>query len=149
MPDDPRFSGSFLLEVDGKEIGQFSEVSGLSVDVQVEEVQEGGENQFVHKLPGRMSWPNITLKRGIIQSDKLFDWLKETSGEGYAGNGNKLDRRTAAITMLALDGTRIRSWNVVDAFAVKWNGPSFSVTANESVTEELEIAHHGFQSAQP
>ncbi len=129
------------------EIGQFSEVQGLSVEVNVEQVEEGGENQFVHKLPGRMTWPNIRLKRGVIQSDNLFAWLRETSGEGYAGRGNKLERRTAAITMLALDGSRLRAWNVVEAFAVKWSGPSFSATSSDPVTEELEIAHHGFQSA--
>jgi phage tail-like protein len=151
MPErknDARPSGRFLFEVDGMEIGQFSEVSGLSVEVDVEPVEEGGENQFVHKLPGRMSWPNIRLKRGVVQSDSFFDWLKETSGEGYASNG-KLTRRTAAITMLALDGTRLRAWNLADAFAVKWSGPSFAATSNDAATEELEIAHHGFQSARP
>ena len=152
MPDrssDARFPGRFLFEVDGMQIGQFSEVSGLSVEVQVEQVEEGGENQFVHKLPGRMSWPNIKLKRGVIQSDNLFAWLRESSGDGYAGKGNKLERRTGAITLLALDGTRLRAWNVVDAFAVRWTGPSFDASATGTATEELEIAHHGFQSTQP
>ena len=62
----------------------------------------------------------------------------------------KLERRSAAITLLALDGTRLRAWNLADAFAVKWTGPSFAaVGANGAATEELEIAHHGFQSANP
>jgi phage tail-like protein len=151
MPDDQngaRSSGRFLFEVDGLEIGQFTEVNGLSVEVAVESVEEGGENQFVHKLPGRMSWPNITLKRGVIQADNLFDWLKDSSGEGYASKG-KLERRSAAITLLALDGSRLRAWNLADAFAVKWSGPSFAATTNGAATEELEIAHHGFQSASP
>ncbi len=147
MPEtaDARSTGRFLFEVDGLEIGQFNEVSGLSVEVEVESVQEGGENQFVHKLPGRMSWPNITLKRGVIQADNLFTWLKEASGEGYASKG-KLERRSAAITLLALDGSRVRAWNLADAFAVKWRGPSFAAIPNGAATEELEIAHHGFQS---
>ncbi len=145
--NDALSSGKFLFEVDGMEIGHFSEVNGLSVEVQVDPIEEGGENQFVHKFPGRMSWPNITLKRGVIQSDNLFAWLKESSGEGFAGKGNKLRRRTAAITLLALDGTRLRAWNLSDAFAVKWSGPQFAATANGAATEELEIAHHGFESA--
>ena len=151
MPEgavDARSTGKFLFEVDGLEIGQFSEVSGLSVEVQVESVEEGGENQFVHKLPGRMSWPNITLKRGVIKADNLFTWLKDSSGEGYASKG-KLERRSAAITLLALDGSRLRAWNLADAFAVKWSGPTFAAIPNGAATEELEIAHHGFQSASP
>jgi phage tail-like protein len=147
--DDALSSEKFLFEVDGMEIGQFSEVSGLTVEVQVESIEEGGENQFVHKLPGRMSWPNITLKRGVIQSDNLFAWLKESSGDGFASKGSKLERRTAAITLLALDGSRLRAWNLADAFAVKWSGPSLGATANSAATEELEIAHHGFQSSRP
>jgi phage tail-like protein len=147
--DDALSTGRFLFEVDGMEIGQFSEVSGLSVEVAVEPIEEGGENQFIHKVPGRMSWPNITLKRGVIQSDNLFAWLKEASGVGYASKGSKLERRSAAITLLALDGSRLRAWNIDDAFAVKWSGPSFAATADSAATEELEIAHHGFQSSRP
>ena len=67
------------------------EVSGLEVNVAVEEIDEGGENSYVHKLPGRMTWPNITLKRGITQSDSLLTWLNKSSGEQFAANGNKLD----------------------------------------------------------
>jgi phage tail-like protein len=131
--------------VQGIEIGTFQEVSGLAVDVEVEELQEGGENQFVHKLPGRMSWPNVVLKRGITKSDNLFAWLAKSSGTGYAGNSNQLERRTATVTLLAPDGTRLRHWEMVDSFAVKWTGPSFDATSTDPATEQLEIAHHGFQ----
>ena len=141
---DPKPTGKFLFEVDGLEIGTFTEVSGLSVDVEVETVEEGGENQFVHKLPGRMSWPNVVLKRGVTQSDNLFAWLSKTSGTGVAGQNNKLERRSAAVTLLAADGSRLRHWDLIGAFAVKWTGPSFEATSTEPATEELEIAHHGF-----
>ena len=77
----------FLFEVDGVEIGVFREVTGLQVTVNVVEVNEGGQNSFVHKLPARMSWPNIVFKRGLTQSDALFDWLQKSSGEGFAGIG--------------------------------------------------------------
>lgn len=145
--DDALSSGKFLFEVNGMQIGHFSEVTGLSVEVQVQSVEEGGQNEFVHKLPGRMSWPNIKLKRGVIHDDNLFAWLKETSGDGYAGNNSQLERKSAAIVLLALDGSRLRSWNVRDAFAVRWTGPTFAATSTSAATEELEIAHHGFQSA--
>ncbi|MFN2607248.1 MAG: phage tail protein [Acidimicrobiales bacterium] len=144
--DDAIPTGKFLIEVDGLEIGKFAEVSGLSVDVHVETVEEGGENQFVHKLPGRMEWPNVVLKRGVTKSDNLFDWLSKSSGEGFAGAGSKLTRRSAAIVLLGTDGARLRSWELSDAFAVKWSGPHFAATSTEAATEELEIAHHGFRA---
>ena len=50
-------AANFLFEVDGVQIGVFSQVSGLEVRVDVATYQEGGENGFTHNLPGRMSWP--------------------------------------------------------------------------------------------
>ncbi len=153
MPDDAFdadrvTAATFLFEVDGVEIGRFMEVGGLQVDVATEEVEEGGENSFVHKLPGRMVWPNITLKRGVTQSDNLFSWFNESSGESFAANGSALTRKTAAITLLAGDGTRLRAWNFDDVYPVKWTGPSFSTGGAEAANEELEITHHGFRAAE-
>jgi phage tail-like protein len=145
----PLFTGAFLIEVDGVEIGRFTEVSGLSVEVEVEAVAEGGQNHFSHQLPGRMSWPTITLARGVTKSDNLFEWLAKTSGDGFAGAGNKLERNSAAITLLSRDGQRLRSWEVAEAFPVKWNGPTFAASSTEAAEEELEIAHHGFRSTRP
>jgi phage tail-like protein len=142
------FSGRFLFEVDGVEIGTFSEVSGLSVEVQVDSVEEGGQNEFIHKLPGRLEWPNIVLKRGITQSDELFGWLTRSSGEGYERQGG-LERNSAAITVLNAKGDRMRTWVMDKALPVKWNGPQFASSSADVAEEELEIAHHGFRSQTP
>lgn len=140
------YGATFLFEVDGKEIGRFMEVGGLQVDIEVEDIQEGGQNGYSHKLPGRMSWPNLTLKRGITQNDSLLAWLNKSSGEGFAGNSNKLERTSAAITLLSANGKRLRSWNFDGAFPVKWTGPSFAAGSSEMAVEEIEIAHHGFHA---
>jgi phage tail-like protein len=139
-------AATFLFEIDGVEIGRFMEVNGLEVSVGVDEVEEGGENNYVHKLPGRMTWPNITLKRGITQNDTLLEWLNKSSGEQFAASGNKLARSTAAITLLGPSAQRLRAWEFDGAFPVKWKGPDFAVSSNDMATEELEITHHGFRA---
>lgn len=139
-------SATFIVEVDGMEIGRFLEVSGLQVDIAVEELAEGGENSYVHKLPGPMSWPNMVLKRGVMQNDNFLQWLSKSSGEQFSAQGNKLSRSTAAITLVSADGTRLRSWDFDGAFPVKWRGPTFAASAHEPAVEELEIAHHGFRA---
>jgi phage tail-like protein len=139
-------TSTFLFEVDGLEIGQFQEVNGLEVEVGVESLEEGGENGFVHRLPGRMSWPNISLKRGITQTNNLFEWLNKSSGEQFASSGNKLTRSTAAITLIGPGGKRLRAWEFVDAFPVKWRGPEFAAGSDNGASEQLEIAHHGFRA---
>jgi phage tail-like protein len=140
----------FLFELDGVEIGVFREVRGLSVTVGVDEIREGGQNGFVHRVPSRMTWPNLVFRRGITQSDLLFDWLQRSSGEGFAGEGSKLTRSTGAVTAIDHVGGRLRSWEFIDVFPVRWQGPDFDVTSASPLEEELEVAHHGFRaSTQP
>lgn len=143
---DEATSSSFLIEVDGLTIGRFTEVSGLSINIDVEEYKEGGENGFVHKFPGRMTWPNITFKKGVTSDDAFMKWVQASVGTGAASSG-KVARSTAAITLLSPTGKRLRGWNIVDAFPVRWTGPNFSSSSSEVVMEELEIAHHGFTSS--
>jgi phage tail-like protein len=149
MPNDiftESSTATFLFEVDGVDIGTFMEVSGLEVTIETEDVAEGGQNAFTHKLPGRMTWPNITLKRGVTSQDNLLDWLNASSGEKFASNGNKLTRSSGAITLLDRAGTRLRSWDLEDAYPVKWSGPSFAADSENAADESLEITHHGFRA---
>ncbi|MCU1657906.1 MAG: phage tail protein [Pseudonocardiales bacterium] len=143
---DPPTANRFLFEVDGVEIGVFREVTGLQVTVGTDEIREGGQNGFAHKVPGRMTWPNLIFRRGITQSDALFTWLNKSSGEGFAGAGNKITRSTGAVTAITLTGERLRSWEFQGVFAVRWKGPDFEVGSNVPLEEELEVAHHGFKS---
>ena len=143
--DFPR-EGSFLFEVDGVSIGSFAEVYGLEVHVAVTTYAEGGENGFVHQLPGRMTWPNVILRRGVTDSDALFAWVNKTAGSGFAANSNKLSRSTGAITAIGTTGDRLRSWELQGVFAVRWSGPSFNVGSDKGLAEEIELAHHGFTS---
>jgi phage tail-like protein len=143
---DTPIASRFLFEIDGVEIGIFREVNGLQVTVEMVPIKEGGQNAFVHSVPGRMTWPNITFKRGLTQSDNLFAWLSKSSGEGFAGAGNKVTRSTGAITAITLQGRRLRSWTVQDALPVRWKGPDFSATSSAILEEELEISHNGFKA---
>lgn len=138
-------SATFLVEVDGMNIGRFSEVSGLQVEVEVETYNEGGVNGFVHHLPGRMVWPNLVLKRGVTWDDNLLVWFHQTTGDQFANEG-KVVRTSAAVTMISSTGKRLRSWDLVDAVPVRWTGPTFAASAEEQPVEELEVAHHGFQA---
>ena len=65
---------------------------------------------------------------------------------GFAGAGNKLTRSTGAITALDHIGTRLRAWELIDVFPVRWKGPEFAVESASPLEEELEITHHGFRA---
>jgi phage tail-like protein len=145
---DAPFTGKFKFSVEGVgEIGAFTEVSGLTVEVELVEIKEGGQNHFSHKLPGPMKWPNIVLKRGVTDSDNLFEWFAKTSGEGFAGEGSSLTRTQGQIDLTDASGGTVRGWTFEEAFPVKWTGPTLTSSSSESAIEELEIAHHGFRPA--
>lgn len=134
----------FLLEVDGVQIGVFRSVSGLSVSIDTPEIVEGGENGFTHKVPGRMSWPNLVFRAGVTDSDAFFDWVQQSAGDEFTARGNKVVRSTGAVTAIAADGSRLRAWQFRDMFPVGWKGPDFAADSTGALEEELEVAHHGF-----
>ncbi|MEX1022723.1 MAG: phage tail protein [Dehalococcoidia bacterium] len=147
MADHPPFTGRFMFEVDGITIGAFMEVSGLEVEVDMAdgEIKEGGQNEYVHRMPGRLKWSNLVLKRGTTQDNALFDWFRTSSGEGYAGRQDTLERKLAALAMVDGQGDILRTWVFYDAFPVKWTGPRFAASSTEVASEQLEVAHHGFR----
>lgn len=143
---EPGNSSWFLFEVDGVPIGTFREISGLAVSVSVEHHVEGGQNGYVHKLPGVLEWPNLVFTRGLVESDALFTWVANSAGENFAANGNKLTKSTGAVTALSFTGDRLRAWEFDGVFAVSWHGPSFSVESETALMERLEVAHNGFRA---
>ena len=140
-------SATFVVEVDGRQLGQFREASGLSVTVEVEEVVEGGQNFHTHKLPGRFTFTNVTLRRGLTEDNGLIAWIDEVTAGGFEKKGKKLKRNTVAIILMSADGKRLRTWTLQEAFPVSWKGPDFSLANDDFLVEEVEIAHHGFTVA--
>jgi phage tail-like protein len=141
---DPPFAGKFKFTVGSLEIGYFTEVSGLSVQIEVEELAEGGQNAFTHKLLGRMKWPNLVLKRGITHTDALFSWLTEFSGDGLTARGNKVNPLNGSVSVLDAAGAAVRTWSFYDAKPVRWSGPRLAASSRDLAVEELEVCHCGF-----
>lgn len=137
-------TATFVVEVDGRPLGQFREASGLSVTVEVEEVIEGGQNFHTHKLPGRFTFTNVTLRRGLTEDNGLIAWIDEVTAGGFEKKGKKLKRNTVAITLTTAAGKRLRTWTLQEAFPASWKGPDFSLANDDFLVEEVEIAHHGF-----
>ena len=116
---DPPFVGRFVFEVEGRQIGAFTEVSGLGVTIDVEDVPEGGQNAYTHKLLGRMKWPNLVLKRGITDTNALFEWLMECSGDGFAKQ-NRVIGLPGKVSVLNSKGKPVRTWEFENAMRSSW-----------------------------
>src|ERR1700754_3445422 len=123
----------FELKVDALgDIGNYTQVQGLNGTMDVMEYPEGGRNDFVHKLPTRIKWGNITLKRGLTSEANLLNW--------FASNP---EANSVSLTAFDSEGQPLRTWSLTNAFPVKWTGPDVNAGGNDMMTESLEIAHHG------
>lgn len=139
---DPATAWRFDVKIDGEDVGSFTACDGLSAEYDVFEYHEGGENRYVHRLPGRLKYPNIKLTRPVdAKSDS-------TSSAGLAAWFSRLKdsvtRRTASITAYDARGRKIAQWNLVGVYPARWTGPSFAADGNTVPKETLELAHNGF-----
>lgn len=142
---DPLISAWFGVEFQGSVSGAFRECSGLGSENEVVEYKASGEKGdfVVKKVPGRLKWNNITLKRGITDSMDLWKWRK------LVEQGNVTEaRKNGSITMYDTKGTEIARWNFTNAWPSKLTGPSANAGNNEVAIEELEIAHEGYERVQ-
>jgi phage tail-like protein len=143
MPDptqDPAVGVCFAVTIDGHELGAFMSCEGLSLEVQIEQREEGGNNLFVHQLPGRIKYSNVKFTRPINEdSAKVRTWL--------ASMTTQIKRTTAEIVAMTLDGKKVATWGLMGVIPVKWQGPSFNLDSPKVATETLELAHHGFLGA--
>jgi phage tail-like protein len=133
---DPVGALRFLVKADDCTIGRFAHCHGLSAEYEIEEYAEGGQNAFVHKLRGRMRYPNLVLSRGITHESGLMDWFLQTKRAGERGN--------ISVSLLGPDGKPVRRWGFEGAFPVRWEGPVLNARSHTAATETLEIAHRGF-----
>ena len=142
--DDVRLS-SFQVAIafDGMATAYFRSVSGLSVEIEVVEFREGGQNEVVHKLPGRVKYPNIVLKQGFTgPASDLLKWtLRIAAGTREAKNGS--------IVVYDQKQQVVATYTITNAWPVKWEGPDFDASSNEVAIETIEIAHEGLRLTDP
>ena len=138
VTSDPAVTVCFMVNVDHRDLGAFTACDGLSLEVQIEAREEGGNNMFVHQLPGRIKYSNVKLTRVINKdSQEVSKWLASMASSG-------IGRSTAHIAALSSDGKTVAEWVLDGVIPVKWQGPSLSVESPKVATETLELAHHGF-----
>ncbi|GGF03470.1 phage tail protein [Flavobacterium limi] len=132
----------FLVEFEGlgskEKDHQFQSVSGLSVDIETEEIAEGGENRFKHKLPVKTKYPNLTLKRGILIDSVVIDWCRNAI-ENFSFKPVNL-----TVKLLNEKHQPLVSWNVVHAYPVKWAVEDFNAEESKLVIENVELTYNYF-----
>jgi phage tail-like protein len=133
---DPLTQFAFAVEIDGILNAFFTECSGLGGQIEVFEYKEGGQNEFTHKLPGRVTYSNIQLKRGITDATSMYDWFHRVATAADKSS----EMKTVTITHHAADGSVVLTWSLANAYPVKWTGPRFNAGSSSVAVEEFELA---------
>jgi len=136
---DPEGNMIFALEIDNIEVANFIECSGLKSSTEVFEIQEGGLNEYVHKLPGQTRWENIVLRHGVTSDVTLQRWREEVTEDKFHA------RRDGAIVIKRLNGLEVRRYTFKRGWPVAWEGPAFNANGADLAIEMFEIAHHGIE----
>ena len=140
---EPQGGFLFVLEVDKRWVAHFNECSGIKNTTEVVEIQEGGLNTRVHKVPGQTRWDNIVLKYGMSSDTYLVEWRNEILNDQFGS------RRNASIIVLDNALSELRRFNIKNAWPVSYEGPSLSAAGSDLAVESVEIAHDGVEIELP
>ncbi|HWR60831.1 MAG TPA: phage tail protein [Clostridia bacterium] len=138
---DPYRNFRFRVEVEGIQQAGFREVSGFDASLDVVEYREGNEVITTRKLPGLVKYSNITLKWGVTDSMDMYKWIEDC----ISGN---VERKTVTIIAIDEEGGDVATWQVIEAWPVKYSAADFNATASEVAIETLELAHEGMTRTQ-
>lgn len=140
LSEDPLIGFNFQLMIEGTVAGYFTECSGIGSEHEIIEhkvVNDSGQ-EIVRKIPGRLKWQDITLKRGITSDLQIWTW-RETVLQGKMSDS----RKPITITMMSRDYQPVAIWHFTNAWPSKVSGPSLKSDSNEFGVEELTIVHEG------
>jgi phage tail-like protein len=141
----PLVSFHYAIDIQGVVKGYFTECSGIGSEHEVIEhkvVDESGR-ELVQKIPGRLKWENITLKRGITSSMDIWKWRDQVV-QGKVKDA----RKNGTITMFDQELRPVARWDFVAAWPVKVSGPTVKSDSNEFGVEELVLTHEGLERTQ-
>ncbi|MDR1669894.1 MAG: phage tail protein [Oscillospiraceae bacterium] len=137
MPNTYPFT-RFKYKVDfgGSEAG-FSEITGFDASIDIVEYREGNMTPPTPiKLPGLRKYSNIVFKWGLTSSMDAYNWMSPSFE-------TDIERKTVSVTLLNENGEEVATWQIVQAWPVKYTGPEFNATSSEVAIEQLELAHEG------
>jgi len=136
--ENPYSQYNFELEVDGQPVAGFSEVSGLTMELDTVAYQEGGVNDHVHQLPGQFAHANLVLQRGLTKDTTFWNWL-------HTVMSGTIKRRDIVLKLKSgFKGESAWGWEFTNAYPLKWSGPDLTGGANGMAIESIELTYERF-----
>ena len=138
--DDPFRNFKFRVEIDGVAEAAFSEVAIGETSTEAIDYREGNEPNHVRKLPGMTKYGNITLKRGVTDSQVIYQWHKDIV-DGKIGD----KRKSIAIVVIDEAGKDKARFVVSECWPTKYDPSDLNGKGNEVFIELLELVNEGIE----
>ena len=136
----PYVQFNFLVDLgdgntDGPQAG-FQECSNLGMEATVADYRKGnGKEDSVRKITGLNKSTDVTLKRGVIRSRTLYQWLSDIR------NGNRNALRNVVVHLQNEDRSAIvRTWKLMRARIIKHISGPMNAKGTDVAIEELTLA---------
>lgn len=139
----PPQSFYFSVSIGGSEM-TFKEASGFDVETEIEEIAEGGQNNYKHRVPGRTKYANLILKRGTaIQDSDILDWVSDSL---QGGHSRRIKTKTVQVSLLdEKTGNPLMTWSFNRAFPIKWKVSDMNAEESAISIETVEFAFQDYK----
>jgi phage tail-like protein len=126
--------------------GAFQECSGLEVEMDVKEHQEGGSNDAVVRQVGRAKYTSLVLKRGMFYGGPggvnrdLWNWI-----QGVVSGERPVRRYDGIVEVMSVGDEVVATWSFDRGLPARIRGPELNAKTGDVAIEELHIAHEGLR----
>jgi len=134
----------FAITVEGRELGTFSELLGITSSIEtVDVVQPVGSDVVLKKLPGKRNPPTVTLKRGLTSSLDLWDWQQAVL------TGDVTARKSCSLVMYNTDGKPVARYHLENAWPAKLEVGALKGGATDVLMESVTLECERIQRLAP
>lgn len=137
---DPLLGAHFALDVDGVVSAYFKEASGFSNSSEVitHQAVDAQGRSVIQKIPGDLTWDDISLRRGITDDTALWEWRQKVI-DGDVGSA----RANGSIIMFNQSNEEVARFNFTNGWPSSWKGPDVNSEDQSVAVEEITITHEG------
>lgn len=137
---EPLLQCYFFVQIGKQLVGRFTSCSGIAYELEMETYQEGGASGGPHFFPVSLVPQKLVLERGVLTSDEMVAWMRASQDGAFP----KLD---GVIELRDARGKAMQTWNIQEAYPVKYEGPSFNALTSEVAVTRIEIMYKGILPA--
>jgi phage tail-like protein len=147
-PPQPFNAFNFAVEIypDGKSAplarAAFAECEGLEMTQEIKTIRSGGANDHAYRVPGPVSYADLSLKRGMTDNLDLWTWFADSVADPFL-------RANAEIVLFAEDGsTETARFQLSRCIPAKLKAPALNAKDGTIAIEEFQLSYEKLQVAQ-